>query len=220
MLTIQSECMASKYAPKSMDEYVGQPKVAAIMKRLLGHGGHAYFITGPSGTGKTSLAHIVAESVADPECIMEYDTPRELDTSDLLRIKDTLSMYGMRKGGRALIINEAHGLRQSQIEILLGMIDSKRIPKHIVVIFTTTKEGEESLEDKSIDAGAFLSRCKRIALTNQGLSKPYAEVALRHAQAEGLASEDCTVDRVRKLVEKCKNNLRAVYSEIEAGALL
>jgi replication-associated recombination protein RarA len=217
---VADTCMAAKYAPKSLGDIVGQPKACAVASRFIGRGGHAFFVTGASGTGKTSLANVLALAVASPECVMTVDSPRELAKEDLLNIKDAMQSYGFGRGGRALIINEAHGLAQWQIEILLGMIDSCRIPSHCVVIFTTTKEGEESIQDKSIDSGPLLSRCKRIALTNQGLSKAFAEVVHRNAMAEGLLAESATVEDVAKLVVKCKNNLRAVYSEVESGALL
>jgi replication-associated recombination protein RarA len=212
--------MASKYAPKTLADIVGQPKACAIAARLIGKGGHAFFITGPTGTGKTSLANILAAAVASPECIMEVDSPRELDKESILNIRVTLRTFGMGKGGRALIINEAHGLTQSQIELFLGMIDSCRMPKHSVVIFTTTKEGEESISDRSADAAPLLGRCKRISLTNQGLSRAFAEVVLKNAMAEGLADSATTIEDAMKLVAKHKNSLRAAYSDVESGALL
>jgi hypothetical protein len=69
-----------------------------------------------------------------------------------------------------------------------------------------------------MDAHPLLSRCTRIALSRQGLSKPFAEYCRQVAGAEGLDGKPEAA--YLRLMEKHKNNLRAALMEIEAGGML
>src|SRR5438094_758819 len=80
-------------------------------------------------------------------------------TPELDRWRDSMALTGFGKGGRALIVNEAHALRQNILRPLLGVLE--RLPSHCVVVFTTTTDGQEMLLD-GIDGGPLLSRCLRV----------------------------------------------------------
>ncbi len=64
-----------QYRPKGWDDVIGQDKAVrraqAIASR--GYGGRAFWISGASGVGKTTIAYILAGQVADPEYIQELD---------------------------------------------------------------------------------------------------------------------------------------------------
>ena len=206
-----------QYRPKTWPEVVGQDKaigrIDALRKR--GLAGRAWWITGPSGTGKTTIAYLLAREVADDSMI------DELDASDLTpaRVRDlehTLALYGWGKGGRAVIVNEAHGLRRDTIRQLLVWLE--RLPDHVAVIFTTTWAGNELLFEGSEDAHPLLSRCVELRLTNQGLAQPFAERCQTIAEAEGLNGRP--IGEYVKLARDCKNNLRAMLQRIEAGDML
>ena len=64
-----------KYRPRTFDEVVGQDKVVARIKALAKRGltGRAFWIAGQSGTGKTSLARLLAAEVADDFLTREID---------------------------------------------------------------------------------------------------------------------------------------------------
>ena len=204
--------------PQTLDDVIGQPKAVAIARRMIaqGVGGRALWITGASGTGKTTLARIIAGSIADASAIDEYDCADQLGVAELRDIDQRIRYYGMGKGGRAIIVNEAHGLRSVSIRYLLGLLE--RIPPHVVIIFTTTRDGQESLFGDEIDAGPLLSRCATIRLTNQGLADALAPRLRDIAQREALDGQP--VEAYKKLMQRTKNNIRAALCEIESGAML
>lgn len=204
-----------QYRPKKWSEVIGQDKALRQIETLRKRGlsGRAYFISGGSGTGKTTIAKLLAQEVADDMYIEEINattvTPGMLE-----EIESQMSMFGWGKGGKAYIFNEAHGLRKPAMRQMLDMLE--RLPKHVIVIFTTTSENL-TLFEENLDAGPLLSRCQEIALSRRDLSQVFAERAKDIAICEGLNGKP--VEDYVKLVQKHKNNLRKVLQEIEKGAM-
>jgi DNA polymerase III gamma/tau subunit len=64
-----------KHRPKALADVKGQDKAVKIISRLIqnGAGGRCFWISGASGTGKTTLAKIIADSIADDLYVQEGD---------------------------------------------------------------------------------------------------------------------------------------------------
>lgn len=204
------------YRPKSFNEVLGQEKIIKRIELLKsrGLGGRAYWLSGQSGTGKTTIAYIMAGMIADSCCISELDAS-ELTPARVREVENQGYMKPLGKGGLAYIVNEAHGLRADTIRQLLVMLE--RLPKHVMVIFTTTSEAMENFD--GVDAQPLLSRCICLQLARRGLADVFAEQVKLVALQEGL-SDITDISPYVKLAQKCRNNMRAMYQAVESGEMV
>jgi DNA polymerase III subunit gamma/tau len=134
--------LTEQYRPRTWAEVVGQEKIVQRIQALAKRGlaGRAYWLSGGSGQGKTTIARLVAAEVAEALFTRELDAAA-LTVSELQELEREMHICGGGdKGGRAFIVNEAHALRKPVIRQLLVLLE--RIPAHVAIIFTTT-EGQE-----------------------------------------------------------------------------
>ncbi len=206
-----------QYRPKDWGQVIGQDKAVNKVKTLAKRGlaGRAYWLSGGSGQGKTTIARLIGAEIADSMYIEEIDAT-DLTPARLRKIEDVMSLYGFGKGGRCYIINEAHGLSRPAIRQLLVLLE--RLPSHVAIVFTTTVEGQALLFEDKEDTAPLLSRCIRIELARRDLARPFALRAREIAEAEGLNGQP--IERYVKLCQNHHNNFRAVLQTIESGEML
>ena len=209
--------LPEKHRPRQWSEVIGQDKVVKALQQLRdgpGLGGNAFWLSGKSGTGKTTIARLIAAEVAEYAlCITEIDAD-DLDVDLIKEIKGNMKI----RLGRAWIINEAHGLTKQRARKLLTVLEPPEgLPAHVVFIFTTTIEGQKTLFEGVDDAGPLLSRCQEYPLAQTGLGQTFAEHARKIAIDEGLDGRPISFYLER--VKQNRNNLRAVLQEVQQGRM-
>lgn len=206
-----------KWRPNTFAEVVGQTKAVAVLRRFIERGtlsGRAYWIAGPSGTGKSSLARLIALEVADPFNVEEVDATG-LSAAAIQEIERQSYCRGLgAKPGRAYCLNEAHGLNKAAVRQLLTTLE--RIPKHCVWIFTTTDAGQALFD--GIDTNPLLSRCVKLPMARFGLAEAFAVRAKQIAEQECLDGKP--IEQYIALVREQKLNFRSVLQAIESGLML
>lgn len=139
-----SEGLITKYRPQSWKEVVGQDGVIKSLKQVLAKGtSHSFLFIGSSGTGKTTLARLVAQELGaiQPGDITEVDSGQFTGIDDMRALISGLKYkpIGLSQV-KAVILNEAHRLTIAAQDALLTTLEE---PSSHTYFFLTTTEGNK-----------------------------------------------------------------------------
>lgn len=141
---VVDEPLHVKYRPKRLKGVVGQDHVVKSLTEVLDskNPGHAYLFTGPAGTGKTTLARILAgEFQCDPSNILEADAATNNGIDSMREITQALRYHGFGDTpNRGIIIDECHALSKQAWQSLLKTVEEP--PPHVFIFFCTTETGK------------------------------------------------------------------------------
>lgn len=134
-----------KYRSRNLGEIIGQTQVTDILKSVTNSGkfAHAYLLTGQRGTGKTSVARILAHLINKTEYgspdidIIEIDAASNNGVDDVRELRDNVNLAPMRAPRKIYIIDEVHMLSGAAFNALLKTIEEP--PAHVVFILATTE---------------------------------------------------------------------------------
>ncbi len=199
-----------KYRPTTLDDFIGQDKIKRQLQLITSRPGwdrDAIWLQGPSGTGKTTLAWILARRVAGNMFIDELDGDK-CNIQAVRELECTLNLIAPNSW-RVVIINEAHAMTRPAVQAWLTLLE--RLPKNTLIIYTTTENLKAGLFGDF--SAPFARRCKFFDFTNQKLSQAFAQRALEIARTEGLDGQP--LQRYVRLIQDCKNNMGEALQRIE-----
>jgi len=164
-----------KYRPASFAEVRGQDHIVSVLTGAIKKAAvpHALLFAGPRGTGKTTLARIVAKELKTATVdTYEIDAASNRGIDDIRELKEAVHTLPYQSKQKVYIIDEVHMLTKEAFNALLKTIEEP--PPHGVFMMATTEI------DKVLDT--VLSRCQVFTLkepSRQLLAETVAAVAAR-----------------------------------------
>ena len=201
--------LVEKYRPETFADIVGNDGKVGVMKKFCANPSpSAWLLTGASGIGKTSLAHVVANEL-NPNAFNGLGKI-EIQSGDCTAatISELWNRLAYSPGGSGwvtVIINEADAMTQGAAVKLLDALE--KIPAKTCVILTSNDTA--NMPDR------LLSRMKVLFFTAQGMAEAGAKRLESIYKAEGGNNGYKPLNAMRA----AKNNLRAAIQELEIELL-
>jgi DNA polymerase-3 subunit gamma/tau len=136
----KSGALYSRYRPQDFEQVIGQEHVTSVLARAVetGEVAHAYLFSGTRGTGKTSVARILARALGTaPEDTYEIDAASQTSVDDIREINEGVWVLPFRSRHKVYILDEAHMLSKSAWNALLKTLEEP--PAHVIFVLATTE---------------------------------------------------------------------------------
>lgn len=180
-----------KYRPQKFSDVIGQDHIVKVLEgqAKLGKISHAYIFSGFRGTGKTSMARILAKEIGtSANDLVEMDAASNRGIDDIRDIRDSVNTLPFESKYKVYIIDEVHMLTRDAWNAFLKTLEEP--PAHVVFIMATT-EMEKVPE-------TVISRCQTFTFKrpNQVALKDFAT---KIAKQEGATLESDAAELVALL---------------------
>ena len=200
--------LPERMRPRTLDQYVGQRHLVGegcILRKMIESGNLSSFILwGPPGVGKTTLAHIIAQTLDRDFFTLSAVTAGVKDVRDVFDKARGNSLF-RQKGAPILFIDEIHRFNKAQQDALLGAVENGTI----VLIGATT-------ENPSFEViTPLLSRCQVFVL--KPLEKADLQLLLDRALKEDvlLREKDIQVHETEALMRYSGGDARKLLNILE-----
>ncbi len=215
---MEYQALYRKYRPQKFSDVVDQESTLKILTNSLkdGHISHAYLFSGPRGTGKTTIAKLVAKSVNclnlnddfsicskcencldilnnSPD-IIEIDAASNNGVDEIRELKSKINLVPNKLKYKVYIIDEVHMLSISAFNALLKTLEEP--PSHVIFILATT-------EFYKVPA-TIISRCQCLNFTRIKTSS----IEKRLREIADLEKINITDDAIHEIAEYSEGGMR------------
>ncbi len=135
-----AEALYRKYRPQSFKEVLGQEAVISVLTAAVKSGktAHAYLFTGSRGTGKTSVARILAAALGCQNAdLVEIDAASNRGIGEIRELQEGVRTLPFMSPVKVYVIDEVHMLTKEAFNALLKTLEEP--PAHAVFILATTE---------------------------------------------------------------------------------
>jgi DNA polymerase-3 subunit gamma/tau len=219
-----------KYRPQDFDEVVGQEGVVRTLTNAISHGQirQAYLFAGPRGTGKTSLARILAKALnceqgptpkPDKTChacraiadgtsldVIEMDAASQRGIDDVREIRERVVLQPVEGRYKVYILDEAHQLTDAAWNALLKLIEEP--PPHLLFVFCTT--------DLAKVLPTVRSRCQTFSFSRPRLSDIVRKLR-RIADSEGIEVPDAALSLIARSARGAYRDAESTLDQLAAA---
>ena len=214
-----------QWRPQDFDALVGQKAVKTTLKNALASGkiAHAYLFSGPRGTGKTSMARILAKALnceqgptAEPcgQCgncqrivqgtsldVIEIDAASNTSVDNIRDLREQVAFTPAESRYKVYIIDEVHMLSTGAFNALLKTLEEP--PAHAVFILATT--------DPQKVPATILSRCQRFEFRRVTVD----EIAEHLAMVAAGSGIEADADALRLIAIQAEGGMRDALSLLD-----
>lgn len=226
-----SQALYRKWRPARFDQVIGQEHVTRTLQNAVNaeRVGHAYLFCGPRGTGKTTMARLLAKAVnclnddpnerPDDTCaiceavnesrfldLIEIDAASNTGVDDIRSLRDKINFAPSQGRYKVYIIDEVHMLSTAAFNALLKTLEEP--PAHTIFVLATTEEHKVPLTIKS--------RCQQFnfrLLTVGEITKRLNWLA----EQESLAVEPAAVDLLARQAAGSLRDAESLLDQLVVG---
>jgi DNA polymerase-3 subunit gamma/tau len=227
---MSAQAFYRRWRPQTFDEVVGQEHVTQTLRNAVAAGrtGHAYLFAGPRGTGKTTMARLLAKAVncthPDPAArpcnacaictavaegrlldLIEIDAASNRGIEDIRELRDKIHFAPAEARYKVYVVDESHMLTNEAFNALLKTLEEP--PPHALFVLATT--------DPQKMPATVLSRCQRFDFRRLTLREIRGRLA-QLVEAEGLEVENGVLELVARQATGAMRDALSLLDQLAA----